>query len=72
MLTTMQVLVEDVMYFYQGKIPMSTEGMLRISGSRWVRYYLKVWSTSRFIDVTSEKLLWKYINPKERRYIHLG
>ena len=32
-LKTMQVLVEDVMYVSQGGIPISTEGMLVISGS---------------------------------------
>ena len=38
MLPTMQVLVEAAMYVSQGKITMTTEGMLRISG------YLGVWS----------------------------
>ena len=33
MLPTMQGLVEDAMYVSQGKIPMSTEWMLVISGS---------------------------------------
>ena len=33
MLTTMQVLVEDAMYVSQGTIPISTEGILVISGS---------------------------------------
>ena len=33
MLITMQVLVEDAVYVYQGGVPISTEGMLVISGS---------------------------------------
>ena len=42
MLETMQGLVKDVMYDSRGGISMSTEGMLRISGTRVVRYYLMV------------------------------
>ena len=38
MLTTMQRLVEDVMYVSQVGIQMSTEVMLRISGARGVQY----------------------------------
>ena len=33
MLPTMQGLVEDAMYVFHGGLPMSTEGMLVISGS---------------------------------------
>ena len=63
----MQVLVEDAIYVSQGKIPMSTEGMLHISGSIWVRCYLTVWSTRRCITVTAANILCKYIHSKWRR-----
>ena len=42
MLPTMQGLVEDAIYVSQGGIPMSTEEMLSISGSKGVWYYLMV------------------------------
>ena len=64
MLTTMQGLVENVMYVSQGGIPMSTEGILCISGARGVRSYLMVWSTSRPIVVPEEIFLSKDINPE--------
>ena len=67
MLPTMQVLVEDAMYVSQGKIPMSTEGVLCISGARGVQSYLTVWSTSRRISVPVAKLIYKAINPKGQR-----
>ena len=71
MLPTMQLLVEDVMYFSQGGIPMSTEGMLHIIATRGVRSYLTVWSTSRRIYMPSEKLLFKDIDPERCRYLIL-
>ena len=64
-LPTMQGLVEDAMYVYQGWIPMSTEGILVISGSvpgAWA--YLTVWSTNRSLNLPAVKLLYKAINPK--------
>ena len=64
MLPTMQVLVEDVMYVSQGKIPMSTEGILVIIGyvpSTWD--YLMVWSTSRSLRLSAMKILCKDNNP---------
>ena len=66
MLPTMEVLVEYAMYIYQGKIPMSTEGMMCISGTRGVWVYLTVWSTSGSIGVPAVKILCKDINPKGR------
>ena len=39
---TIQVLVEDAMYVSQGGMPISTEGMLSISGDRGFRSYLTV------------------------------
>ena len=66
MLPTMQGLVDDAMYVYQGGITMSTEGMLVISGSMpgaWA--YLTVWSTSKILSLIAVKLLWKTMNPKD-------
>ena len=65
MLPTMQGLMKNVMYVSQGKIPMSAEGMLFISGSipgAWA--YLMVWSTSRSLSLTVVKIIYKDINPK--------
>ena len=67
MLQTMQVLVEYAMYVSQGKIPMSTEGIMVISGSipgAW--YYLTVWSTSRSLIWPAVKIIYKAINTKGR------
>ena len=72
-LPTMQVLVEDVMHISQDKIPMLTQGMPVISGSvpgAW--YYLAVWSTSSILGLPAVKLLYKAINPKWWRKLHLG
>ena len=69
----MQGLVEYAMYVYQGKIPISTEGMLVISGSvpgTWD--YLTVWSTSRSLSLLAAKLLCKAINPEGRQKLHIG
>ena len=71
MLSTMQVLVEDAMYVSQGKITITNEGMLRISGDIVVWSYLMVRSTSRCIGVPAAKLLCNSINPKGHRYLHL-
>ena len=60
----MQGLAEDVMYVSQVGIPISTEGILCISGARGFWYYLMVLSTSTCIFVTIVKLLCKYISPK--------
>ena len=64
MLPTMQVLVEYVMYVSQGGIQMSTEGMLSISVTRGVHYYLMVWMTNRRIGVPTAKLLCKDIDTR--------
>ena len=68
MLSTMPGLVEDVMYVSQGKIPMSTEGILVVSGTvpgAWA--YLPVWSTSRILILPAVKLLCGAIIPKGKR-----
>ena len=68
MLSTMQGLVEDAMYVSQGGIPISTEGILVISGSMPVAWdYLTVWSISRSLSLPAVKLLCKYMNPEGRR-----
>ena len=67
MLPTMQVLAEYEMYVSQVNIPITTEGMLRISGARGFQSYLTVLSTSRRIGVPEANPICKYINPKGRR-----
>ena len=67
MLTTMQGLVEDAMYVSQAMIPMSTEGMLRISGARGILSYLASWSTIRCIGMPAVKIICKSINSKVMR-----
>ena len=57
MFLNMQVLVEDAMYVSQVEIPMSTEGMVHISGARVSGSYLTVLPTSRRIVVPAAKLL---------------
>ena len=65
MLKTIQGLMEGAMYVSQGKIPMSTEGIMVISefvpGS-WA--YLTVWSTIRILSLPAVNLFCKSINPK--------
>ena len=67
MLPTILGLAEDEMYVSKVNIPITTEGMLIISGARGLWSYLTVLSTSRRIGVLASKLLRKYINPKGRR-----
>ena len=38
----MKLLVEYVMYIFQGKVTMATEGMMRTSGAKLFWYYLTV------------------------------
>ena len=69
----MQGFVEGAMYVSQGKIKISTEGMLVTSGpvtSAWA--YLTVKSTIRSLILLVVKIFCKDINPKGRRYLHLG
>ena len=72
MLSTIQGLMECVIYVSQGVIPIPIEGMLRISGYGGVWSYLTVWSTSRRIGVPAAKLLYKAIGPERGRYLILS
>ena len=67
MIPTMQGFVEDAMCVSQGNTPISTEGVLVISGpvrSAWA--YRRIWSTNRSISLPALKIICKYINLKWR------